>query len=371
MCISLAKSKEKKTGIKQKIISFPYVLCILILTLVATCRHISPGIGGSDAPAYKLFFETCLSDHTSIYYLHFDVLYRWFNIVVRLFTSNYYVYSIIFYGIIATCIIYFTNEFLNPRNSKLPLILIFYLYLRGFNTYRSNLAIAILLLSFVLYKKNKKILAYLLAFSTFFIHKASILYAFSLIFLDMFKNKKVKIKYCIILILITFIVGRIFQPYLMSIFSGDETNAYTYYMSVSIKESFFANYWKICFEQFIVLFLMILFKKSINYKINEERNYLHERNVIWQLCIFDFITIPVTYILGIWRGYEYLYLPRLVMLGIIIGIINERCNRNSKFIVNAIVFILIISWMIFRIYNTWEDSYLLPYVFEPFLNWVN
>lgn len=368
ICFYSAKNKELKTGKKQSLLSLPYLICIFTLTIVAAFRHIAPRFGGTDASLYKTFFENCLSDNLSSYYQHYDVLYKLINCTIRFFTSNYYIFATIFYGFISICFVYFVNEFLEPKDSKIPLILVFYLYLRGFNTYRTELTIAIILLSFCFYKKDKRVLAYILAFLTFFIHKAAIIYAASLIFLDVFKKRKIKIKYCFLFIILSYVIAKYFQPILIEYFTADTTNVYSSYIKRSLRRDFFTDYWKICFEQLVLLLIMIIFRSAIIDRIEKCKNYLKEKNLLWQLCIYDFILIPVTYILGIWRGYEYLYLPRIIMFGMAVRILIEQCDRNLRLILNILILIIVISWMVFRIYNTWESSSLLPYVFDPFYN---
>ena len=85
------------------------------------------------------------------------------------------------------------------------------------------------------------------------------------------------------------------------------------------------------------------------------------------ICAYDLILIPVTYILGIWRGYEYLYIPRLMLWAELIPLFKKRISFHSKTAYDALLLVMFVAWMVFRQYNTWEDSGLMPYVFEPLL----
>ena len=84
------------------------------------------------------------------------------------------------------------------------------------------------------------------------------------------------------------------------------------------------------------------------------------------ICYFDLMLIPATYVLGIWRGYEYLYIFRLIMWGYIIDIICSKLTEKSRMLVKTIVLMAFVGWMVFRLYNTFEQSSLMPYIFEPF-----
>ena len=39
--------------------------------------------------------------------------------------------------------------------------------------------------------------------------------------------------------------------------------------------------------------------------------------------------------------------------------------KDARTIVTIGSFIVFVAWMIFRIYNTYEDTSLMPYIFEP------
>ena len=82
------------------------------------------------------------------------------------------------------------------------------------------------------------------------------------------------------------------------------------------------------------------------------------------LCAYDFLMIPVNYILGIWRGYENLYIPRLIMWGILMQAISNCLTAKSKYIFRAIMLIAFMGWMVFRIEATYNSSCLMPYIFD-------
>ena len=369
VCLYFVKKKEKKTGKKQKITSFPYLFWFFTWVIFAAYRYIDYNIGGTDAIVYVKYFSICLDSYIPSYYQHYDVLYRVLNILIRFISNDVHVYLIAFYSILVFSYILFLNDFSDKNVNIAPYILTFYLYLRGFNTFRSNLAISLILIGIVLLGRNKKKLSLVVMLSTFFIQKAAILYSLGVyIFVLLFKKGKIKIKHCIVLAFVGFFIGKYAQSFLINLDKSILNGAYSAYARKSLISSFFDNFWKICFEQLILLVFVVLY----NTKIRENNDLCDEpaksiKQLIYIICLFDFVTIPITYILSIWRGYEFLYLPRLVMWNEIINIIGCRFDKFSRKIVAMIFTVVFVAWMSFRIYNTWEASSLMPYIFEPFM----
>ena len=143
--------------------------------------------------------------------------------------------------------------------------------------------------------------------------------------------------------------------------------AYAYYATANMNISFFDNGWKIAFGQLLLLVLFLIFQSDISKTVANYTELNRKRyQYIYLMCIYDFLMIPVNHILGIWRGYEYFYLPRMILWGIVLRTIFYHFKPGSRGTLRIISLILFISWMIFRVYSTYEDSLLMPYVFEVF-----
>ena len=358
ICLYYAKKREMKTSKLTKISSLPYVIWIIVWTVFASFRYIGDGIGGADSRAYINFFSKCLESSLDKIIIHFgdDKLFKLINQVVRLFTSDYHIFFIIVYGFIIYSFIKFINEFCPKKVNFIPFFLIFFVYLRGFVSLRSNLAIAFILLGIILISKkdNKKGLIMLLL--SFFIHKSSLLYIMVYFFYRLYSRGFIKLKHILLLIIISSLAGIIFQNMFINFSKGWE-GAYSYYASISLNRVFFDSFWKICFGQLLLLAFVIINNKSIKQEIDNGVGIDKKRiNDIYTICIFDFITVPITYILNIWRGYEFLYLARLIMWGEIIYIIQSRFPKNDRKILNIFIWFVFVFWFIFRLYNTWEDS---------------
>lgn len=364
-----SKINELCSHRKQRIHTKPYLVWLSVWISAASFRYVAEGIGGSDAIEYIRFFDVCRDRNMPIVYYHYDILYRIFTQAVRIFTDNYHVFFMIFYSLLLFSYIFFLREFCPTDVSFAPFVLIFYIFLRGFTSFRTNLSVAAILFGLVLIKRKKYGLSALLMLASIFIHKASILYIMILPFYLFFKRKRLTVEIGIALTVAACAAGTLFRMLMMGglgTFLGD---AYASYASSSLESSFWNGFWKIAFEQMLLAGLMVAYRSKIQHDIKlSVANQKEQLTMIWIFCIFDFMLIPITYILNIWRGYEYLYLPRLIMWAEIIKIIKKSFSPSSRKYVEFIFLLAFIAWLIFRIDSTWLDSSLMPYIFAPLYN---
>lgn len=361
------KKRELRTGKKQNILCAEYMVWYAVWLFLAVFRHIERGIGGTDAYNYMTYFDVCLDLNSQHRYVkHVDSLYRLLNQFIRLFTDNYHVLFFIIYTIIIFSYILVINEFAIPECSLLPVAILFYMYLRGFNTIRTTLSVSIILFSMVALKKRRNVLAMVLAVSSVFIHKVSMLYICYLILYYMYKKNKLTVKGCLVYTGIVAFVGPIARDVLIySNWRFLNTGAYISYMSRSLVNSFFDGFWKICFSQLLLGAALIIFNKGLNqYILNLKEPYQTDAKFVRLVCYFDIMTIPATYLLGIWRGYEYFYLLRLLMWGMIIHVICTYFTKQSRRVIEWAFLIAFMVWMVSRIESTWESSSLMPYVLD-------
>ena len=85
------KKKEVISGQQQKMLNKAYIAWFAIWVIVAVFRKVSIGIGGSDAIAYKEFFEYCLHPKAGTaraiaYANHLDIGYQILCKIIRRFT---------------------------------------------------------------------------------------------------------------------------------------------------------------------------------------------------------------------------------------------------------------------------------------------
>lgn len=349
-----------------------YVLSyIFILTILAAFRLVDNGIGGTDANAYKFFFEKCNERSYSDYewFLHQDILFRYITKFLRLFTSDHHFYFFVMYGFMVVAYLLFMIEFCLKRFNYIPCLLMIFLFWRSFNTLRSNMAIAVMMIALIfLYRKKTKI-ALGVAVSSFLVHKMAIVYLMFFPFYFLFTRIKLtKFRFVLamsLLLLSSSLIQRLFLDHFVDI---ELNGSYMSYASRSLDSSFWSNSWKIAFEQMALGAMMwIYYRKIQRHILSLNKHDARRLQLVWIMCLFDIMTIPINHTMGVWRGYEFFYLPRIMMWCEILFLFNVTRSNNEKYFFNVLFLCAFISWMVFRFYNMWEQSCLMPYIFEPFL----
>ncbi len=352
-------------------IAFGYAAWAIVWLIFAVWRGVAPGLGGSDGYTYVTYFDVCLdstSDH--LYVRHSDLGFALINQAIRLLTSDYHVVFLLLYGLIVFSYIYTVKTFRIRSASLAPLIAIVYIYVRGFSSLRMNVAVAFVLLSVCLLYKGKLKSAIALAVVSIFMHKASCLYVCFLLLYVYDKKKGLSLVTCFVgMAVATIAAGVVQNLFLNGNMSFFDSGAYSSYATKSMEGgSFFDGFWKIAFGQLVLLGALVLFNKPIKQYIGAlSAEDSGKAKFIRFIVLFDLATIPVTYVLGIWRGYEYLYLFRLLMWGIVIAAVCMGLSKQAKWSVNVVVIIIFSIYMGNRWFATFTDSALMPYVFQPFL----
>lgn len=367
ICLSKAISvKEKSRKMARQYLG----IGVGIWTFFAAFRFIYYGVGGADAYAYVGYFNDCLSGKGVYAYSdHMDWLMGMIIKCIRFFTGEVHIFLIVMYGFMAWTYLYFIYKFANKRASSVPYFLTFYLYLRGFNTMRSNFCICFILWGIVWLLSSRRYRSYIWAFSSVLVHKAGLLFAMAIPFVKIFKKKGISIPWAIALTTLSSVAGTILQTFFLQQFADvDLGGSYQSYASNSLEGSFLDNSWKIAFEQMLLAAFMFLGIKGLRKQWRSYGDTERKKiDIIYLVCILDFMLIPVNYIMGIWRGYEFFYLPRLIMWGEVVGLFVNKCPKKIRQIVSLVVLICFIAWMVFRVYSTYEDSALMPYIFEPLM----
>lgn len=362
--VSYVKKREFKQNRIQRYRNRAYVAWIIIWLVITVFRKVDYGIGGSDAVQYVLYFKDCLNSNLhTLYAEHLDLGFQLLTKFIRLFTSDYRVYFALIYGIIIAAYIVFINEFTLTNIYYESMFLVFFVYLRGFTSIRTNLSVAFLLLSLVALYRNKKIWTCIWLILCLGMHIASFLFVPFFVFYFLYKNKRLKTWHWVVLYIAVLIGAKIAQQVLMKM--TGLRGAYAYYATVNMNNSFFNNGWKIAFGQLLLLVAFMLFQTNINKcMVNYTELNRKRYQYVYLMCVYDFLMIPVNFILGIWRGYEYFYIPRMILWGIVLRTISYHLKPSNRKILRIFSLILFISWMIFRVYSTYEDSLLMPYILD-------
>ncbi len=350
-----------------------YCLWWFVWTMVAAFRLINRnGIGGTDAYGYKNFFWICngasFDDSALILQFseHYELLWKLLNRFVRLFTGNYRVFFVLVYGFITWSFQKVIKSFSYERIYVAPFICLFFVYLRGFNTLRTETAIAFILLMVLALKKNNYIKAIIFGLLSIGFQISSALYVLLIPFHFLYKKKQIKIGTVILMIVLASAVGKIGQIMLTGHLGQVLGHSYSSYASKNIGHSFLENYWKIAFGQILIGGLIVLFDKKLKEKTPSVGSVAASIQFVREVCLFDVITIPVTFVLNIWRGYEYLYIMRLMMWSYATSAFLKGKEAYFKCAVCAMEVVVFTAWLVFRINHTWESSGYLPYVLSIF-----
>lgn len=368
--LSLCRAKKQELIIGRQI-SYKNKFLFLwwsIWCFFSVFRLVNQDVGGIDARSYIFFFENCNGFVSIDWFDHVenDFGFKWITKTCRYITSEYRFYFFVIYGFMAFVYIEFLKKYTPTRTNFIPFILCFFPYLLSYNTIRTSLAASFILFGccFVIEKKWKY--AYLIGFAALFIHKSAVIYVMGIPFCHFFSCHKLNIKIAFLSIYSASAIVEYLRDVFLKKFTNDDFKAaFHSYAANSVGVSFWDEGWKIAFEQMLLAAIMLLtYKKIGQTHCEKDRNRLQ---IIWILCIFDFMLIPVNFVLGSWRGYEFFYLPRLVMWGECIYQITRNTSPRTKFFCKLVAIISIVLWMWFRIDAVWFRAQLSPYIFEPLL----
>lgn len=370
--VSIVKKREKEEGAAQSSFSWPYIVWLIIWVVFAVGRYVGPRIGGTDAPNYIRFFDVCLEPSYMGFEWgnHIDLLYALLNKAIRYLTDDYHILFLVIYAILVISYILVVNKLGLSTVSYVPLIFLVFIFIRGFSSIRSNLAAALILFSVVFFFEKRYRTCVVLAISSVFVHKMAFLYLLYLPVMWWFRNKKMSIVNCAVLLVAMGVIGLVCQ-FILTTSNIDffESGSYSYYAGTSLGVSFFDNYWKIAFPQLLLFVAIAIFNTPIQKFLQSLEGEAKDKGLfVYKMSLFDISTIPATFILGIWRGYEFLCIFRLLMWGIVIEAICSGLGPRQKAGVRLIAGVLFIAWMVFRQYNTFEDTSLMPYIFAPFVS---
>ena len=366
--ISEVKHTERINRREVAIYDYRLLFLTAILVIVASFRMVTNHIGGTDTPNYITLFNHCndSSWQNWNWYLHTDIGFRYFTKLIRLLTNDYHIYFIIIYSLQVVAILLFLIEFLPRKSNYIPCILLIFLYWRSMTSIRSNVAGALMMYALVFLNRKRYFWMVFFAISMLLVHKMS--FVFFMFFPVYFYRKKLTIQRGAILIFVLFSLVGVFRQYFLLFFQEvDLGGAYQDYVYNNVNSDFGDNFWKIAFEQMILGFFMVINYKGFNKHIQGlSKDQQKVLLLVWFICLFDLISIPICFALNIWRGYEFLYIPRIVMWCEILYLTDRKMkDKSNRLFVQALYLMAFSGWLWFRFYKMYESSNLMPYIFEP------
>ena len=368
-CLRAIVEKANGKNVLTILTSKQSMCMIIIWTFFATFRLCNGYIGGSDSMGYIDFFEHCndpgfaetTTDHSVL-----DPAFFCINKVIRFISSDYHIYFAIIYSFMASSIILFTKKYCAIGYSYVSFVLAFFLYLRSFSSIRSNLGLSFILIALYYLSDKRYKKSYLWAMCAVLTHKIFFLIALVVPFCHIFQKKDLKLVHVILLLVISVGFGIMFQDlFILYTSLNDMGGAYGAY-AAKAKES--ATLWYVPnYEMYALSLLILVFYKRIDrqidtYKQLKKTEGVFNLKILRLICVFDILTLPVNLLLGNWRAYELLYIPRMCMWCYIVSFLGLKINNKKQ--INVIFFIVLIAWIILRLYKTYEDTRLMPYAFD-------
>lgn len=368
--VKKAKILEIKTVRIQPVTCKYYVVWFVVWVIIAVFREVAYKIGGTDALNYIGFFDRCMHPNVESFYSHFydDVFYLWVNQLSHVIYPDYHVFFFVAYGFFILSFVYFCIYFVPKRTDFAPFVLLFYLFLRSFNTIRSNFAISVLMVACVFLLRRKYVVAFAIAVASVLFHKSSALFAMVIPFCWYFRERMVSLKLALCLEILSMAAVPALQIFAIDfIISQEIDGAYSSYIKGGMGNSFWVAGWTIAFEQMLLgVFMLVNYRRIKRDEKNNDALDISRIRMLWNICVFDMLLIPINFGLHIWRGYEYFYVARLALWGYLLYLWLTRCDRRMKTFFKHLLVLAFIAWMVFRVYNTWEPSGLMPYVFDLF-----
>lgn len=372
-CFFLKKSKLAEGGNfynSKKYGNYLYLFWFLIWDVIVSYRVVTFSFGGTDAPNYIKFFLNCFSDKDIMLgneglIEHMGVVFTTLTKMIRSFTQNYHVWFMFFYGFIIFSYILFLNEFCPGNICFIPIALSFFPLALGFNTMRSAFSIAMILCGTVLLHRNYKKTSFIFFLSSCSVHKASIIYLLFYPYYFFSKKFNKNIWNSFFYFILMYLLGKLGQKILLSANLGIISSTYIWYIGKSLNSSLFAWMPVVLFPQYLLFLLMIIFRKDLAFDMANSPNK-EKLKFLWHLCAFDVIAIPLCFITGNFRGYEYFYLARLMMWGEFMRIMKRKMPVYLWYLFYYVFFVICLVWFAFRLMNV-ESSKILPYHFAPFM----
>lgn len=335
-------------------------LFVLLFALFAACRQVSPGIGGRDALSYIEDFEDAMvsgvgerKGATNI-----EPGFLLINYSIRYITDNWRIYFALLYGFIAFSYAYTIRKLSTTYMVFIPMVLLSYLYIKGFNTLRSHCAISVMLIGLT-YIDTKKWRSLVILLSSILIHRMSIIFVPIWFFYHILKKYLTDMSrmWFVVIgiagVIFSFLAAKFLQNYILLIGLLEGTDAF--YLEKNVGSNILDSY-PMFFAHAVLFFAISVFYNKIFWSDKDK--------VLRTLFLYDLWIVPAGLILGMWRFANYLYVLRLCLWGIILYNFKRSKSPNTRQLIDLVAWFIFIAWFIFRFSREWEDTGTSPYFFS-------
>lgn len=330
---SIYTTDGRRTG------KFFYTIAWLILVLLAGLRTKEVG---PDTYTYVSIFESVKTYNDVIAYLEFgrwEPGYVFLLFIIRQFTSNYTVFLLIVYSIVAYGYIRFIKEFYKADSDFVFLQVFIFYYVNNMSAMRSAIACAFFFLSLISLCKNKYLKAVVLALCATAFHYTMIYSLYVIFALKILNSTKLKEKRAvwIICLLIITLATNFGLSIIQSLMVGTRYDYYT--RSAAEERSLLGSIFVIAYAFLCIKYLKVLRKREL-------KDYPDLNNVLLVTLLF-MMTYPVIYFLGAYRITYYYALPRITIWSRITNIIRKKWMHNNRLLFSILEQIVIVLYLLF------------------------
>ncbi len=330
-----------------------YIIIYLIFIFFSCFRYIAPGVGGADTLVYINYFENLGYVHFSIketlLFSGYEYLFFNFMFLIRILGGNYYVFQFFIYSIIILCYIYIIDKNVKDDKNWFWMILLFLPLLKSINIIRNSFAAALgfIAIDQLNEKKYKNFIIFSLL--AFFNHYISIILLplglFCYYIPDKYFEDTKKIMYSITISLIgSMIILPIAKIFLkISGFVG-----YLDKIEISLM-----GYIPII----ISIVLILIYSKSFVKYLKKINHFIY-----FKMMIYISLILPIFILLnGASRILLFFEIPRYILYCDLYAFMKEKIDKKYHLVCDITCTILIIMWVIFRIYRMWDGYSIMPY----------
>lgn len=336
-----------------------FLLLFVTLFIFSVFRKVGLHLGGEDALRYQEGFITYFQNGATRFE-NTDVLFGYITAAIRLVTDNPYIYRGWCYSLIIIGYI-IVIKYLSPQKiSPIPFICILIPFMRSFGSMRNSMSIALFLIAIVLWFQHENLWCLIFVFMSVLTHRLSFvmiaLFPFAYLYNRCISLSKIKyIIYVSISIFISYTLAKFLQDYiiLFSLFE-DSGNADMWYLINNQGANILLN-WPMYLPH-ILLFVAII-------PVFDKLQHKKDSKFLIMLFSFDIIILPASLVLGMWRFAEYLFIPNLILWGIIVSNYYKIVTPASRIIIRSLAFVGFSSLMLIRLSREWQDLSLMPYLF--------
>lgn len=330
------------------------VRALVLFVIFAISRQVHYSLGGEDSYNYEMSFLSSKQELPDM-----ELLFAYFTRAIRNITSSPIIYRFFCYLLIGSGYFYFIKTFCPRKSSAIPYIALIIPFILSFNTMRSSMAAAIILLGMVFLQEKRYFWATVFCLAAVFFHRMAALFVPFLLFYLIFKNGwlfKSRIRFLVIVFSIIFVsvfCVSLVKDYIILLGALDSTDSY--YLTRNSDASILSA------SSYLLPLVLIggfIF-------ISRFKELYEEHPLLMLMVVYDIVIFPASFMLGMWRVNEFFYVARLTMWAILIYQFRFRFTPSSRQLVTFMFLGGFILWTVNRINAVWKDASLMPYL----LNW--